>query len=98
VVQNIVPPDSHIDIVALMVLEHQAEMDNRITRANFLTRLALYEEAGLNKAFGRPATVPKALPAVSTVPAMPCTKPNLPRYWKPAAPSANRGAKSGHTP
>jgi hypothetical protein len=38
-----------------MVLEHQAEMHNRITQANFLTRLALYEEADLNKAFGRPA-------------------------------------------
>jgi hypothetical protein len=45
----------HSDIVALMVLEHQTEMHNRITRANFLTRIALYEEADLNKAFGRPA-------------------------------------------
>lgn len=42
------------DIVALLVLEHQAEMHNRITRANFQTRLALHEEAALNKAFGRP--------------------------------------------
>jgi hypothetical protein len=45
-------PDS--DIVALMVLEHQTEMHNRITRANFLTRMALYEEAEINKALGRP--------------------------------------------
>jgi hypothetical protein len=46
----------HSDIVALMVLEHQTEMHNRITRANFQTRLALYEEADINKALGRPAT------------------------------------------
>jgi hypothetical protein len=45
----------HSDIVALMVLEHQTEMHNRITRANFQTRLALYEEAEINKALGKPA-------------------------------------------
>jgi hypothetical protein len=44
----------HSDIVALMVLEHQAEMHNRITRAGFLTRMALYEEGELNKELGRP--------------------------------------------
>jgi hypothetical protein len=45
----------HSDIVALMVLEHQAEMHNLIARANFQTRMALHEEAELNKALGRPA-------------------------------------------
>jgi len=45
----------HSDIVALMVLEHQAEMHNRITRANLLTHQALYEEAEINKALGQPA-------------------------------------------
>jgi hypothetical protein len=45
----------HSDIVALMVLEHQAEMHNLITRAGMQTRLALYEEAELNKELGRPA-------------------------------------------
>jgi hypothetical protein len=45
----------HSDIVALMVLEHQAEMHNLITRANFQTRIALYDETELNKALGRPA-------------------------------------------
>jgi hypothetical protein len=44
----------HSDIVALLVLEHQAEMHNRISRANFLTQMALYEEAEINKALGRP--------------------------------------------
>jgi hypothetical protein len=44
----------HSDIVALMVLEHQAETHNRITRANFLTRQALHEEAEMNKVLGRP--------------------------------------------
>lgn len=43
----------HSDIVALMVLEHQTETHNRITRAGFLTRMALFEEAELNKALGR---------------------------------------------
>jgi hypothetical protein len=45
----------HSDIVALLVLEHQAEMHNRIVRAGLLTRLALYEQDDLNKALGRPA-------------------------------------------
>jgi hypothetical protein len=45
----------HSDIVALMVLEHQAEAHNLITRANLLTRVALHEEAALNQALGRPA-------------------------------------------
>jgi hypothetical protein len=45
----------HSDIVALMVLEHQTEMHNRITRAGFLTRIALREEEEINKALGRPA-------------------------------------------
>jgi hypothetical protein len=37
-----------------MVLEHQTEMHNLIGRANLLTRIALYEEASINKALGRP--------------------------------------------
>ena len=45
----------HSDIVALMVLEHQAEMHNQITRANFQTRLALRDERIMNEALGRPA-------------------------------------------
>jgi len=45
----------HSDVVALMVLEHQAEMHNVLTRANYQTRLALRDEAELNKALGRPA-------------------------------------------
>jgi hypothetical protein len=42
----------HSDLVALMVLEHQGEAYNRLTRANYQTRMALYEQADLNKAFG----------------------------------------------
>lgn len=45
----------HSDLVALMVLEHQGEGHNRLARANLLTRMALAEQADLNKAFGRPA-------------------------------------------
>jgi hypothetical protein len=42
----------HSDIVALMVLEHQAEMHNRITRANYGTRLAIRDSDEMNKALG----------------------------------------------
>ncbi|MFO0841418.1 MAG: hypothetical protein U0797_03320 [Gemmataceae bacterium] len=44
----------HSDLVALMVLEHQGEGHNRLTRANLRTRMALAEQADLNKALGRP--------------------------------------------
>lgn len=44
----------HSDLVALMVLEHQGETQNRLTRAGFLTRQALHEQEELNKAFGDP--------------------------------------------
>jgi hypothetical protein len=47
-------PTPHSDIVALMVMEDQAEGQNRLTRANFLTRLALHEETEINKSLGRP--------------------------------------------
>lgn len=49
-------PTPHSDLVALMVLEHQGEAQNRLTRASFITRQALHEQAELNKAFGEPAT------------------------------------------
>jgi len=42
----------HSDLVALMVLEHQGEAQNRLTRSAFQTRLALHEQRELNKAFG----------------------------------------------
>lgn len=45
----------HSDLVALMVLEHQGEAQNRISRANFLTRLALHEQDELNAALKEPA-------------------------------------------
>jgi hypothetical protein len=44
----------HSDIVALMVLEHQAFVHNLITRANFATRQALRYEAEVNRALGEP--------------------------------------------
>ncbi|MCZ2342673.1 MAG: hypothetical protein LC104_12920 [Bacteroidales bacterium] len=49
----------HSDLVALMVIEHQGEIKNRITRANFLTRQALHEQVELNKAFGEPLDNPR---------------------------------------
>lgn len=51
-VSNYLTP--HSDLVALMVLEHQGETHNRLARANLLTRMALAEQASLNKAFGEP--------------------------------------------
>lgn len=43
------------DIVALMVLEHQAGMLNRLARAGMETRMALHYEREFNKGLGRPA-------------------------------------------
>jgi hypothetical protein len=45
----------HSDIVALMVLEHQVGMLNRLARAGMETRMALHYEREMNKALGRPA-------------------------------------------
>lgn len=49
----------HSDLVALMVLEHQAEMHNRITRANFLTRQACFDAKVMNELEGKPAEAPR---------------------------------------
>jgi hypothetical protein len=48
----------HSDIVALMVLEHQTGMLNRLARAGMETRMALHYQRELNKAMGRPADEP----------------------------------------
>ncbi len=45
----------HSDIVALMVLEHQADAHNLIGRANFLTRQALHYQESLNRELKEPA-------------------------------------------
>jgi hypothetical protein len=44
----------HSDIVALMVLEYQTLVENRITQANFTTRQALYYQDSFNRALGEP--------------------------------------------
>jgi len=46
------------DIVALMVLEHQAEMHNLLGRAALQTRCALHEQAALNKELGKSLNEP----------------------------------------
>lgn len=43
----------HSDIVAMMVLEHQAQMHNLMTQANFETRMALHRQAVMDKIFDR---------------------------------------------
>lgn len=43
------------DIVALMVLEHQTQMHNRITAASFEARSAAHYDQVMNEAFDRPA-------------------------------------------
>jgi hypothetical protein len=48
----------HSDIVALMVLEHQAGMLNRLARAGMETRMALHYQREINKALGQPADEP----------------------------------------
>lgn len=42
----------HSDIVALMVMEHQAEAQNLLARASIQTRLALHQQSILNKELG----------------------------------------------
>jgi len=44
----------HSDIVALMVLEHQADAHNYLTRANFLTRQAMHYQQSLNRELKEP--------------------------------------------
>jgi hypothetical protein len=46
----------HSDIVALMVLAHQADVHNRIARAGLETRSALHYQIELNKALKEPPT------------------------------------------
>lgn len=48
-------PSPHSDLVALVVLEHQAEMHNLITSANYLARRALRDEAVFDEALGESA-------------------------------------------
>ncbi|MDH3717445.1 MAG: hypothetical protein OES79_04930 [Planctomycetota bacterium] len=45
----------HSDIVALMVLEHQTQMHNRITAANYATRRAQFHSRIMNSMLERPA-------------------------------------------
>ncbi len=45
----------HSDIVALMALEHETRMANLITRVNWETRMALYEQRAINQSLGAPA-------------------------------------------
>ena len=44
----------HSDIVALMVLEHQTLVHNRLTKAGFTTRQALHYEGEMNRALDKP--------------------------------------------
>jgi len=47
-------PSAHSDIVALMVLEHQTQMHNLLTRLQYETKLALHHNAAMNEALQRP--------------------------------------------
>ena len=44
----------HSDIVALMVLEHQSQLHNLITKAGYTTRKALHQNAAMNEILERP--------------------------------------------
>ncbi len=50
--ENYLRPTS--DVVALMVLEHQSQMHNRITLASYETRRALHHQQTMNKVLGDP--------------------------------------------
>ncbi len=47
-------PSAHSDIVALLVLEHQSQMHNLITRLNYETKLALHSQRVMNEALKQP--------------------------------------------
>lgn len=49
-------PTPGSDLVALLVLSHQVEAHNLMTRANYACKLALRDAAVLNEALGRPAS------------------------------------------
>src|SRR4030095_10042747 len=51
------------DIVALLVLEHQAETHNLLTRANYQARAALRDEEAMTRALARPGGGPSESPA-----------------------------------
>jgi hypothetical protein len=48
-------PSRHSDLAALMVLEHQTNAHNYLTRASFEGRQALYYQQEMNKALAKPA-------------------------------------------
>ncbi len=51
-------PTPHSDLIALLVLEHQTGMHNRITRAALETRMALHYQEDLNQALKeKPGTI-----------------------------------------
>lgn len=51
-------PSPHSDIVALMVLEHQTMVHNRITRATLESQLAMHYQTDLNQALNeKPGTI-----------------------------------------
>jgi hypothetical protein len=45
----------HSDLIALMVMEHQAQMHNLIARATTQIRVALWQEQDINKSLDRPS-------------------------------------------
>ncbi len=45
----------HSDLVALLILAHQAHLHNLISRVNWETRIALSQQTSMNKALGVPA-------------------------------------------
>ena len=49
----------HSDLVAHLLLAHQAEAHNLITKANFQTRLAVRDSRAINDALGTPPTTPE---------------------------------------
>lgn len=44
------------DILALMLLEHQTQFHNAVTRASFTARIALYQQANMNRILDRDAS------------------------------------------
>lgn len=45
----------HSDVVALMMLEHETQMGNLMTRVGWEARMAMYENDAINRSLGEPA-------------------------------------------
>jgi hypothetical protein len=59
--------EKHSDVVALMVLAHQTEMHNLMSRARSVVERALADERAINEVTGKPANSPRSESTMSRI-------------------------------